>query len=87
MTFDCDGQILQIFEEFFVIGNRKNDGSAFAAAPQLCLALHQAFRIRLEPNFTFMSPLLIKISKDFATLWTTIAPAPCVREEIARALG
>lgn len=33
MTFDCDGQILQIFEEFFVIGNRKNDGNAFAAGP------------------------------------------------------
>ena len=25
-----DGQIFQIFEQFLVIGNRKNDGSAFA---------------------------------------------------------
>ena len=25
-----DGQIFQIFEQFLVIGNRKNDGGAFA---------------------------------------------------------
>src|SRR3954469_20460965 len=41
---------------------------------KLCHRATCAVRINLKENFQKMSPLLIKISKDFATLWTTIDP-------------
>src|SRR5256714_9976914 len=41
---------------------------------ELCHRATCAVRINLKENFRHMSPLLIKISKDFATLWTTIDP-------------
>src|SRR5947208_13149689 len=41
---------------------------------ELCHRATCAVRINLKENFQKMSPLLVKISKDFATLWTTIDP-------------